>query len=280
MRYTEVDFLIAPLEPWRDLLMVELMELDYEGFEETAHGLKAYVPTAIFERASLDALMVKRDPHVSISHTVREVPEVNWNAQWEREFQPVEVDSIVRVRAEFHPPVPGYAHDIMITPRMAFGTGHHATTRMMVRAMLQLDLAGKRVCDLGCGTGVLAILAERLGADQVIAIDHDDNAVTNARENVQLNGCARIVVEKGGTDLREGAGFDAILANIERNTLLQAMPALAAALAPEGNLLLSGFVREDAEVLAQAAIREGLTRGQELHEGEWACSQWTRTNKA
>src|SRR5690606_23295557 len=115
---------------------------------------------------------------------------------------------------------------------------------------------------------------------RVLAIDKDDNAVTNARGNVRMNGCARIVVEKGGTDLAEGAGFDAILANIERNTLLHAMPALAAALAPEGNLLLSGFVRQDGEVLAQAAIRAGVTRGQELHEGEWACSQWTRTDKA
>lgn len=279
MRYTEVDFLVAPPEPWRDLLMVELIALDYEGFEETAHGLRAYVPTAAFERSALDRLMVCRDPHVSISHTVREVPEVNWNARWEQQFQPVEVDGKVRVRADFHPMVPGFEHDIVITPRMAFGTGHHATTRMMVRAMLQMDLAGKQVCDLGCGTGILAILAERCGAARTVAIDNDDNAVSNARDNVRMNGCTRIVVEKGGTELEGGPGFDVILANIERNTLLQAMPAMAAALVPGGNLLLSGFVRADEARMAEAARGAGLGLVQELHEGEWAFSRWERTDK-
>ncbi|MBX2982785.1 MAG: 50S ribosomal protein L11 methyltransferase [Flavobacteriales bacterium] len=277
MRYTEVDFLVAPVEPWRDLLMVELMELGYEGFEETSHGLKGYVPTAEFERSALDRLMVARDPHVSVSHTVREVPEVNWNARWEQEFQPVEVDGKVRIRAEFHPVVAGYEHDLVITPRMAFGTGHHATTRMMVRSMMGMDLTGQRVCDLGCGTGVLAILAERLGATEIIAIDNDPTAVTNARENVEMNKCTRITVEKDGTDLESGAEYDTILANIERNTLVHAMPYLVGALAEGGNLLLSGFVIADEAIMAQAAKQAGLTNVQQLHDGEWAFSRWVRT---
>ena len=277
MRYTEVDFLVAPVEPWRDLLMVELMELGYEGFEETSHGLKAYVPTADFDRSVLDRLMVARDPHASLSHTVHEVPDVNWNARWEQEFQPVEVDGKVRIRAEFHPLVAGYEHDIIITPRMAFGTGHHATTRMMVRSMLGLNLVGQHVCDLGCGTAVLAILAERLGASQVLAIDNDPTAVTNARENVEMNECTHITVEKGGTDLPRNAGYDTILANIERNTLVHAMPDLAGALAEGGSLLLSGFIRQDEGIMAQAATQAGLTNVENLEEGEWAFSRWVKT---
>ena len=270
MRYTEVDFLVAPVEPWRDLLMVELMELGYEGFEETSHGLKAYVPTAEFHRSALDRLMVARDPHVSLSHTVHEVPDVNWNARWEKEFQPMEVDGKVRIRAEFHPAVAGYEHDIVITPRMAFGTGHHATTRMMVRSMLELDLTDQRVCDLGCGTGILAILAERLGATEVLAIDNDPTAVTNARENVEMNQCNHITVEKGGTDLQKGAGYGTILANIERNTLVHAMPDLVGALDEGGSLLLSGFIRADEAIMEQAVKQAGLSTVQQLQEGEWA----------
>lgn len=276
MRYTEVDFLVAPVDPWRDLLMVELMELGYEGFEETTGGLKAYIPTVDFRHADLGRLLVARDPHLSLSHTVREVPDINWNARWEQEFQPVEVDGKVRVRAEFHRPADGFDHEIIITPRMAFGTGHHATTRMMVRSMLGLELAGKRVCDLGCGTGVLAILAERLGAAAVLAIDIDPVAVINAKENVELNHCQRVTVEKGGTDLDAAAAWDAILANIERNTLVRAMPQLAAALQTGGDLLLSGFVRADEGIMDQAAEQAGLVKMDRSEEGEWAFSQWRK----
>lgn len=270
MAYTVVDFLVAPVEPWRDLLLVELVELGYEGFEETPGGLKAYIPTALFHRADLDRLRVAREPHASLSHTVGKLPEVNWNAQWESGFQPVEVDGRVRVRAEFHAPVDGVEHDIVITPKMAFGTGHHATTRMMVRSMLQYPIQGQRVCDLGCGTGVLAILAERLGAAEVTAIDHDPVAVENARYNAQVNHCQRITVEKGGTALRDAPGYGTILANIERNTLINAMPGMAEALLAGGHLLLSGFLREDLPQMLDAMSNAGLVRVQQLEDGEWA----------
>ena len=147
---------------------------------------------------------------------------------------------------------------------------------MMVRAMLGLELAGKRVCDLGCGTGVLAILAERLGAAAVLAIDIDPVAVTNAKENVELNHCQRVTVEKGGTDLDAAAAWDAILANIERNTLVRAMPQLAAALQTGGDLLLSGFVRADEGIMDQAAEQAGLVKMDRSEEGEWAFSQWRK----
>lgn len=277
MQYTEVEFLVAPVDPWRDILMVELMDLGYDSFEETAHGLKAFTPTAGFERGALDRLHLVKAPHVTLTWTVREVPDVNWNARWEKEFQPMELDHRVRVRAAFHPAKAGFLHDLIITPRMAFGTGHHATTRMMMRAMLELDLAGQRACDLGCGTGVLAILAEKLGAENILAIDNDPEAVANARANVAANHCQRVIVEKGGTDLGEAGGYGAILANIERNTLIKAMPGLAKALAPGGRLLLSGFVKADGEAMARAAKAEGLGAVQSLEEGEWMLQEWEKS---
>lgn len=270
MPYTEVTFLLQPLDPWRDILMVELGDLGYDSFEETAGGVKAYVPSNTFDEAALSKLMTLRDPHVNASWTSIEIPDRNWNAEWESSFQPVEVGKEVRIRAEFHPSKPGFTHELVITPRMAFGTGHHATTRMMVQAMLGLDLAGRTVCDLGCGTGVLAILAERMGAGPQVAIDIDQQAVDNARENVERNGCTAIAVEKGDASSLVGRTFDVILANIERNVLLQAMPLMYDALNPGGALFLSGFVVTDRHMLAQRAKETGLTLAERMNEGDWA----------
>lgn len=250
--------------------MVELGELGYDSYEETTGGLDAYIPTAGFDAVAISRLMTLRDPHVTVSWSHVRMEPRNWNAEWERSFQPVEVGHEVRIRAEHHPSVPGFKHELVVTPRMAFGTGHHATTRMMVKAMLGLDLAGHAVCDLGCGTAVLAILAERMGAAEVMAIDNDQQAVDNARETVERNGCHAITVEKGDAGSLQGRTFDVILANIERNTLLLAMPLMAAALARNGVLFLSGFVVADRHLLAERALALGLVPSEQLEEGEWA----------
>ena len=277
MPYTQVTFLLAPPDPWRDLLTVELGEIGFASFEDgftdpngTIGELKAYVHSDRFNEAALSRLLTLRDPHVSVNWTSIEIADRNWNAEWESSFQPVEVDGTVRIRADFHAAKPGFAHEIVITPRMAFGTGHHATTRLMVQAMLRLDVKGKEVCDLGCGTGVLAILAERMGAKAVRAIDIDRGAVDNAQDNVGRNGCHAITVEKGDARSLSGQGYDAILANIERNVLLHAMPMLAHALNPGGALFLSGFVPGDRHLLEQSALDHGLELAERLQEGEWA----------
>ncbi len=277
MPHTCVSFLIAPVDPWRDILLVELGELGYDSFEETTGGLDAYIPTEQFNVAALSGLLTLRDPHVSVNWSVSELEARNWNAEWERSFQPVEVGQQVRIRAEHHPSASGFMHEIIVTPRMAFGTGHHATTRMMVRAMLGLSLEGQQVCDLGCGTAVLAILAERMGAAKIVAIDIDEQAVLNARENVERNGCHAIAVEKGVATALEGHTYDCILANIERNTLLDAMPLLAAALRPDGALLLSGFIVADRHLLAESAMAHGLSLAEHLEEGEWSLLGCRRT---
>jgi len=268
--FTEVDLLITPLDPWRDILIAELGDIGYDSFEETSHGVKAYIPSDRFDARALKSAIVLRDPHVKVSHTIREVEPRNWNAEWERSFSPVEVEDQVRIRAEFHPFVAGFAHDIVITPRMAFGTGHHATTRMMVEAMLGLDPLDQRVCDLGCGTAVLAILAERMGAKSVYAIDIDEQAVINARENVGLNGCHRITVDKGDVHLLKPLSVGTILANIERNTLLRDMIPMRDALLPGGALLLSGFVIDDRSRMIDAVRAAGMRHAEELSQGEWA----------
>jgi len=277
LTYTQVTFLIAPVDPWRDILMVELAELGYDSFEDSftdpmgpSGELKAYIPAERFDAAALSGLLTLRDPHVNVGWTSAEIAPRNWNAEWESSFQPVEVGQEVRIRADFHPAKEGFAHDLVITPRMAFGTGHHATTRMMVLAMLGVDLADKAVCDLGCGTGVLAILAERMGASSAVAIDNDQLAVDNAKENLERNACHRTTVEKGDADSLKGRSFDAILANIERNTLLKAMQAMFDALNPGGILFLSGFVVTDRHMLVDAAKAVGMTIEERLNEGDWA----------
>ena len=277
MRYTEVDFVLDPVEPWRDILIAELGDRGFESFEETPHGVKAYIRSEVMAPLTLKGLLEMGSGAVKVARTVREVAPRNWNAEWESSFAPVEVGRAVRVRAEFHASVPGFTHEITITPRMAFGTGHHATTRMMMRAMLgpaegglKLDLDGKDVCDLGCGTAILAMLAERLGARQVLALDIDEQAVLNARENVGMNRCSRIIVEKGTAEDLGPRAFDLILANIERNTLQRDMARMHAALKAGGILLLSGFIRADLPSMEASVRAAGMVPLLDLHEGEWA----------
>ncbi len=277
MHYTEVTFLVAPATPWREILTVELAELGYDSFQDgyTDPGgdrgeLKAYIRSERFDAAALGKLLTLRDPHASVSWTSQEIAPRNWNAEWERSFQPVEIGTDIRIRAEFHPAVEGFAHELVITPRMAFGTGHHATTRMMLKAMLAVDLHDKDVCDLGCGTGVLAFLAERLGARTILAVDNDPGAVENTLLNAERNGCTRVHVEKGDAGILEGRSFDAILANIERNILLDAMPRFFMSLRSGGILFLAGFTKEDRHMLAQRATEEGLEVAVRMQEGDWA----------
>ncbi len=276
MPYTEVTFLIEPVDPWRDVLMTELADIGYDSFEEGPDDpkgggeLRGYVRSDRFDAGALRQLLALRDPHVQVSWQEREIPDRNWNAEWERSFQPVEVGHDVRIRADFHPAAEGFTHELIITPRMAFGTGHHATTRMMVQAMLDLVIREKEICDLGCGTGVLAILAERMGARHCDAFDIDPAAVDNARANVERNGCVHVVCATGVADALVGRSYDVILANIERNVLLDAMPLLSAAMKPGAALLLSGFVVTDRHMLAQRAREHGLELAERMNEGDWA----------
>src|SRR5690606_20164690 len=236
-------------EPQLDITIAELYDFDPLGMEQTETGFRVFFEQEAFPEAEFKAMADR----LGLSYTKELLPTVNWNATWEQNFEPVRIGDFCYVRAHFHPPVSGAQYDLVITPKMAFGTGHHATTEMMIASMETLDIAGKHVFDFGTGTGILAILAEKMGATGIFAVDNDPGAVENARENTLLNECHKAVFDTGSLELAAGRHFDLILANINRNILLQYMSDFPALLSDEGLLLLSGILKSDIpDILASA----------------------------
>jgi len=249
------------------LLVALLSEQGFEGFEETGDSLIAFVPETLFSEGAFFEVM-NRLP--AVSYTRSSVAPANWNALWESSFEPVIVDDFAAVRAHFHEPVPGVRQEIIITPRMSFGTGHHATTWMMIRSMEELDFSGKQVLDFGTGTGVLAILAEKLGAAAVTAIDIDEWSIRNSEENVAANNCSRI--ELAQADHMPGdQQYDIILANINLNVILQSLPAMVTAARTGTEMLLSGFLETDMPVMQKALEEAGFSLISKEQKGEWVC---------
>jgi ribosomal protein L11 methyltransferase len=212
---------------WQDLLIALMSERGYEGFEQEDALLKAFIPEEHFDREWLEELLTAH----GLNYTLERIEEKNWNAEWERNFQPVVVETFCAIRAHFHEPISGVEHELVITPKMSFGTGHHATTYMMLRSMQGMDMRGKRVLDFGTGTGVLAILAKRLGAKEVVAIDNDDWSIANAKENIAVNGCDEVVVLKMDRVAALGGVFDIILANINKHVIVDQLGDLVQQLA-------------------------------------------------
>ena len=234
----------------QEILVSELSDLGASGFEQTDELLIAYFPELDF-----NSYEVQKAIGSFISHTII-LKEENWNKAWEKNFQPVIVDRFCAVRADFHEPIQGVSHEIIITPKMSFGTGHHATTFMMMEQMREIDFLGRRVFDFGTGTGILAILAEKLGADHIMATDIDTWSIENAGENIQRNGCSRITLSLTGT-LPDGQ-YDIILANINRNVILEYLSQLDAILVPGGKLLLSGLMVADEDDIREACTQSGF----------------------
>lgn len=240
-------------EEEREILIALLSNEGYDGFEETPSGLNAYISEELFDDAVLKEIL---QPFAKSVQTEIIAPK-NWNAEWESNYEPVIVEDFVAVRAHFHQTVAAVKHEIVITPKMSFGTGHHATTWQVMKLMQEIDFTDKSVFDFGCGTGVLAILAEKLGAASVLAVDNDDWCIENSLENVVNNQCIKIDVKKGEappSDLQ----FGIILANINRHILLQNMEIMSNALEENGYLLISGFYKDENSMLADAAKANGL----------------------
>lgn len=268
MPYFQYQFNTAP--EWQDILLAFLGELPFEVFEETEDGLLAYVPTELADE-QLDADINDLQSRFELSWSKELLPDQNWNEVWESNFQPVIVDDFCAVRAEFHQPIEGVQHELVIQPRMAFGTGHHATTEMMMRQMRHLHFAGAKVFDYGCGTGILAILAARLGAALTDAVDIEDESYANTLHNAALNGTPQIRAYCGTLHAVPHDTYDIILANINRNVLLETMRPMAERLRAGGTLLLSGILEQDVPVITESAAAQGLHPISRMQQGDWVC---------
>lgn len=261
--YIQIKFSNIPQEK-HDLLIALLDDAGYEGYEEGPGFLSAFIPQEKFDEATLSAIEAQQQV-IAAKDLVKEK---NWNEEWEKNFQPVVIDRFCAVRADFHQPISGVEHEIIITPKMSFGTGHHATTYIMILFMQQLDVKGKRLLDFGTGTGILAILAEQLGATEVTAIDNDDWSIDNAAENIAVNKCRRIRLSKA-ENLEELGQFDVILANINRHVILANMLDLKQHLASGGVLILSGLLPDDAPVIEAKAAENDLRILEQKNYNNW-----------
>jgi len=249
---TEEDF-------YRDLLINALSEAGFDTFEETPAGFNAYVPADQFSQETLDEALLPYEEMFVFSYEKELIPQKNWNEVWESNFEPLIISNQCYVRATFHKPCPEYPYEIIVDPKMAFGTGHHQTTTMMMQYILEDDFEGKVVLDMGCGTGILAILAEKRGAADLLAIDYDHVCFESTKENTQLNNCKRIEALCGSKEVIPDKSFDVILANINRNILLDQIQRYSEVLKDEGILLMSGFYQEDIPLIEAESKLYNLT---------------------
>lgn len=269
--YTEYEFTVKPKNPATEILIAELAEIGFDTFEETDSGILAYIPAGRDNQDILKEVNILDSIVFDISYKKKIIEQQNWNKQWEEDFKPIEIDDKCRIRASFHPRKE-VEFDIVINPKMSFGTGHHATTHLMLDFILKEDLVDKKVLDMGCGTGVLAILAAMKKAVHIDAIDIDTWSVENAKENAQLNRCENISIYEGDVNLLKSMAkqYDVIFANINRNILLKDMQAYAESLSDGGTLLLSGFYDSDLPLIQQEAGKHNLT-----YEGHQIQDKWT-----
>lgn len=280
MKYKQLTLQIKPYTPENiDILTAYLAEAGCDSFQQEGETLQAYIPLAQYDEGLIrETIRNFPVPHTEISCTPSDPEDKDWNEEWEKNyFQPIRIGKECIIRASFHAPEQDYTYNIIIDPKMAFGTGNHETTHLMIDEMLQSDLAGKEVLDMGCGTAVLAILARLKGAKRVVAIDIDEWAYNNALENIRLNHVEDIQVALGGAEKISLFGtFDIILANINRNILLRDIPLYAASLNPGGNLYMSGFYEEDIPIIESECQKHGLYLAGYKERNHWVAvkSAW------
>ncbi|MDT0684750.1 50S ribosomal protein L11 methyltransferase [Autumnicola psychrophila] len=272
--YLEFIFTIDPVQPASEILIAELGYLGFESFIENEDGITAYIPAEEFEEDIFAGVHILQLEEFQITYSREEIERENWNEEWEKNFSPIIVDDICSVRAPFHPK-PDTNYDIVIEPKMSFGTGHHATTHMMIKLILENEWKGKSVLDMGCGTGVLAILAAMKGADKIDAVDIDNWCYLNTLENIQRNDCEHINVEEGGAELLGNKKYDRIIANINRNILLEDLPVYVKSLNSEGELYLSGFYTEDLKVIAETCEGLGLIYVNHVEKNNWVAVKFS-----
>ena len=271
--YIKIEFEFLSNEQ-KEIVIALLTEMNYEGFQEEGDLLKAYILSGDYNEEELTHFANER----KLNFSVTKVENKNWNQEWESNFHPVIINSPIHdnpwlaIRAGFHKPIKNVEHEIIITPKMSFGTGHHVTTSMMIRMMSELNFYGKTVLDFGTGTGVLAILSEKLGASEIIAIDNDDHSIQNAEENIQTNDCSKIQLLKSSA-AKGTHQFDIILANIIKGVILNNLDSLARQLLPGGVLVLSGLLKDDGKEILQSSKNYGLLLRKKIEEEGWICLQ-------
>ncbi|MBV1888288.1 MAG: 50S ribosomal protein L11 methyltransferase [Urechidicola sp.] len=268
MNYISYNFTVSPKESASEILIAELGFAGFESFVDTENGFIGYIQKGDWNENILKNIFVLNNKEFKISYEIEEIEQVNWNKEWEKNFNPIQVDNLVSIRAPFHEN-PNLKYDIIIEPKMSFGTGHHETTHMMVQHLNRLNLVGKKTLDMGCGTGILAIFAEMKGAKPVDAIDIDNWCYENSLENVERNNCKHISVYEGDASLLIDKKYDVLIANINRNILLNDMKTYASCLNENGVLLLSGFYKEDISIIENEISKYNLKIDDVLERNNW-----------
>lgn len=274
----EVQIDVSPREPWNEVLIAELSELGFESFVETKTGIMAYGPVTLDINQLIKETSLENFPEVEVNIKTQIIPHQNWNAQWEENFDPVHVLDYVSILAPFHSTEGVNNMKVIIQPQMSFGTGHHQTTWLMSKILFEIGEMPKQVLDMGTGTGVLAVIAEKLGAERILGIDIEEWSAENAKENVKLNDCSKIEIVCGDIDLLQTEHFGLIIANINKNVLKSHMKEYANHLTNNGILLLSGFFSSDVHELAEFASQFGLFTQNVETKDEWALMQLIKTN--
>ena len=273
--YISYTFKIHPKEPATEILVAELGEIGFESFVENEEGLIAYIQQTDWNENILDDVFILNSDQFSISFEMEVIEQTNWNSEWEKNFNPIQVDNLVSIRAPFHEN-PNLKYDIVIEPKMSFGTGHHETTHMMVQHLLDLDLTNKKVLDMGCGTGILAIFAEMKGANPIDAIDIDNWCYQNSIENVERNNCSNIDVYEGDASLLINKKYDVIIANINRNILLNDMQVYMNCINDNGTLLLSGFYQEDITIIDAEVSKYQFKIDKIIERNNWVALKYQK----
>lgn len=282
--YISYTFTVYPKEPATEILIAELGFTGFESFVETEDGVIAYIQKEEHNTSILNDIAILNNTDFNINYTIEEIAQVNWNEEWEKNFNPILIDNTVYIRAPFHDKIEGIPYEIIIEPKMSFGTGHHETTHMMVKHLLTLakenKIQGKYVLDMGCGTGVLAILAEQLGATKLDAIDIDNWCYLNSLENIERNNAKNIHVFEGDASLLLNKKYDIIIANINRNILLNDMKTYLNVLNEDGILLLSGFYQDDIPIIDKEASKSGLKLHSIEEMNKWVALRYENEMKS
>ena len=276
MNYIELKLNINP--EFSDIFMAELGEIGYETFTEETDGLNAYITEDLFSETTLDEIMERYLPMTPIRYSYKTLEKKNWNEEWEKNYESIiAANGRVRVRASFHEIDPNIEYDLLINPKMSFGTGHHETTSMVLGLQMNVNHEGKKVLDVGCGTGILAILASKLGANEIAGFDIEEWAAENARENCQLNDCQNITIRQGTIEDEPAEQYDIVLANINRNILMRDIPKYVEFMKPApSQLVVSGFYQHDIEDIENVAKEAGLVKTQMEQKNNWAAVVFER----